>query len=170
MKILRLLVSNTDVLSCALLSSFECAAVFDLQKRFANEYNMLCLHVWMLLVRLRSEGKDGKDIAQMVYETFQDNVETRVRAEGVKVRLNKWLNELEQMFYGMSFAFDKSLTGEEVITNALLRNFYNDDQSKQKPAEILSRYVTRELACLAKTESEHVLAGKIKFSDDILSR
>lgn len=46
---------------------------------------MLCLHVWMLLVRLRSEGKDGKDLAQMVYENFQDNVEARVRAEGVKV-------------------------------------------------------------------------------------
>jgi hypothetical protein len=73
------------VLSYALLSSFECAAVFDLQKKFANEYNILCLHVWMLLVRLRSEGKDGKDIAQMVYETFQDNVEARVRGEGVKV-------------------------------------------------------------------------------------
>ena len=39
----------------------------------------------MLLVRLRSEGKDGKALAQMVYETFQDNVEARVRAEGVKV-------------------------------------------------------------------------------------
>ena len=46
---------------------------------------MLCLHIWMLLVRLRSEGKDGKDLAQMVYELFQDNVEARVRAEGVKV-------------------------------------------------------------------------------------
>lgn len=41
--------------------------------------------MWMLLVRLRSEGKDGKALAQMVYETFQDNVEARVRAEGVKV-------------------------------------------------------------------------------------
>ncbi len=77
--------SSICMLSYALLSSFECAAVFDLQKKFANEYNMLCLHVWMLLVRLRSEGKDGKDIAQMVYETFQDNVEARVRGEGVKV-------------------------------------------------------------------------------------
>lgn len=46
---------------------------------------MLCLHMWMLLVRLRAEGKDGKALAQMVYEAFQDNVEARVRAEGVKV-------------------------------------------------------------------------------------
>ena len=41
--------------------------------------------MWMLLVRLRSEGKDGKALAQMVYEAFQENVEARVRAEGVKV-------------------------------------------------------------------------------------
>ena len=61
----------------------------------------------------------------------------------LQVRLNKWLNELEQMFYGMSFAFDKSLSGDEDITGALLRNFYNDDKSKQKPAEILARYATR---------------------------
>ena len=84
---------------------------------------------------------------QVVLRDISDNVASCLFACNCdafkQVRLNKWLNELEQMFYGMSFAFDKSLTGEEVITNALLRNFYNDDQSKQKPAEILSRYVTR---------------------------
>ncbi|KAL3156578.1 hypothetical protein ABBQ38_000868 [Trebouxia sp. C0009 RCD-2024] len=143
--------------------------VFKLERKFASEYNMLCLHMWMLLVRLRSEGKDGKALAQMVYELFQENVEARVRAEGVKVRLNKWLNELEQMFYGMSFAFDKSLSGDEDITGALLRNFYNDDKSKQKAADILARYTTRELACLVKTESEHVMSGQIRFSDDLFS-
>ena len=110
----------------------------------------------------------------------------------LQVRLNKWLNELEQMFYGMSFAFDKSLSGDEDMTSALLRNVYNDDKSKQKTADILARYATRseldylqyllhnmcccddvvsvlcrELACLAKTESEHVMSGRIKFSSDL---
>ena len=67
----------------------------------------------------------------------------------LQVRLNKWLNELEQMFYGMSFAFDKSLSGDEDMTSALLRNVYNDDKSKQKSADILARYATR-------SESGHV--------------
>ena len=60
-------------------------AVFGLQKKFADQYGMLCIHLWMLLVRLRSEGKDGMELAQMLHEAFQDNVEARVRAEGVKV-------------------------------------------------------------------------------------
>lgn len=61
-------------------------AVFGLEKKFVDKFNMLSVHMWMLLVRLRSEGKDGKDLAQMMYEAFQENVEARVRAEGVKVR------------------------------------------------------------------------------------
>lgn len=93
-------------------------------------------------------------LVQAVLRDIVGNVASRLFACNsdafIQVRLNKWLNELEQMFYGMSFAFDKSLTGDEVITGALLRNFYNDDKSKQKPAEILSRYVTRLAITLVK--------------------
>ena len=72
-----------------------CAAL-GLEKRFANTHALLCLHVWLALVRLRAEGRDGKDIAQMVYEDFQEDVERRVHAEGVKVRvfLYIWLVQL----------------------------------------------------------------------------
>ncbi len=58
----------------------------DLEYRFATTYSLLCLHVWLILVRLRAEGKDGRALAQMMYENFQEDVELRVRAEGVKVR------------------------------------------------------------------------------------
>lgn len=72
--------------ACHVLIVNTCDAVFGLERKFADRYSMLCIHMWMLLVRLRSEGKDGKDLAQMMYEAFQENVEARVRAEGVKVR------------------------------------------------------------------------------------
>ena len=65
---------------------YACCAALNLEYRFANTHAMLCLHVWLALVRLRAEGKDGKDLAQMMYENFQEDVELRVRAEGVKVR------------------------------------------------------------------------------------
>lgn len=60
-------------------------AAVGLEKRFAHEYSMLCIHVWMLLLRLRAEAKEGADMAQMMYEDFQEDVEMRVRASGVKV-------------------------------------------------------------------------------------
>ena len=54
------------------------------------------------------------------------------------------------------------------MADALLRNVYGDDPAKRKQAEILARYVQRELACLALTESESVMSGKLKFSTDFL--
>ena len=46
---------------------------------------MLSIHIWLLLVRLRAEEKEGKQLAQALYENFTEDVELRVRAEGVKV-------------------------------------------------------------------------------------
>lgn len=60
-------------------------AALGLPDRFAATYSLLCLHVWLLLVRLRREGDDGRELAQILYEGFQDDVELRVHAEGVKV-------------------------------------------------------------------------------------
>lgn len=31
---------------------------------FQQTHSSLCLHIWLLLVRLRAEGKDGKQLAQ----------------------------------------------------------------------------------------------------------
>ena len=31
---------------------------------FQQQHSSLCLHIWLLLVRLRGEGKDGKQLAQ----------------------------------------------------------------------------------------------------------
>ena len=53
---------------------------------FAQKYAVMCIHMWLLLVRLRAEGDDGKDLAQMLYEHFQEDVEAMVRAQGVTVR------------------------------------------------------------------------------------
>jgi hypothetical protein len=84
-------------------------AALGLEFRFANTHAMLCLHVWLALVRLRAEGKDGKDLAQMMYEDFQEDVEMRVRAEGVKVQSKPalWALQLLGLTCTLSPAFLK---------------------------------------------------------------
>ena len=85
----------------------------------------------MTLVRLRKEGAAGKSLTQLVYDNFQEDVEHRVRAAGVKVlvfapyktfdklryvpsgisrppgRISKHLADQEQIFFGTSLAYDK---------------------------------------------------------------
>ena len=81
----------------------------DVEASFRGSHAMLSLHVWLVLQRLRGEdmGEAGKGVSQAMYDTFQDDVEYRVHSEGVRVRVKKWLTELEQAFYGSSLAYDQ---------------------------------------------------------------
>lgn len=132
---------------------------------FQHTHAMLCLHVWMVLKRLRIEGKPGKKISQIMYDEFQDDVEHMVRTAGVQVRLQKHLSELEKQFYGSCTAYDRALGPDppETLASALYRNVYQANEEKKQASALLERYVRRELACLSKTDSQVVLRGRIRF-------
>lgn len=141
-------------------------AALELPDDFHYMHSLLCLHVWLLLTRLRPEGKIGKKLSQMLYDNFQDDVESRVRAAGVKVRVSKQLVDLEKQFYGSSFAYDKALKGDgsEDLATALHRNVYQKEASKREAAGLLARYVKRELACLSMTPTDSIFRGNVRLS------
>ena len=94
-------------------------------------------------------------------------METRVRREGVVVRLSKWMRELEGAFYGSSTAYDNALASSEgglppgshdPLAASLRRNVAMGEGMATDSA-LLARYVRYQLACLALTASTDVLAG-----------
>ena len=92
-------------------------------------------------------------------------METRVRAEGVSVRLSKWMRELEGAFYGSSTAYDAALAAPQhtpgmpdALAGALRRNVFMGEGAPGDAAA-LARYVRHVLACLALTPTEAVMAG-----------
>ena len=140
---------------------------FEIERSFRGEHSALVLHVWLVLRRLREEGESGKALAQVLYDTFQDDVEHRVHAEGVRVRVNKWLNELEQGFYGSALAYDNALTGGSGdFAKVLHRNVFHGEGDAETlgRAKKLERYVRRELGCLAATNGKAVREGRVRFS------
>lgn len=135
-----------------------------MEPSFRGTQAMLGLHVWMVLKRLRGKGDAAKKAAQAMYDTFQDDVEHRVHAEGVRVRVGTLLNELEQQFYGSALAYDKALTGAKgELAKALYRNAFHQEGDPGR-ARVLERYVRRELGCLNMTDLAVVLDGRIRFS------
>ena len=115
---------------------------------------MRCLHVWLCLGRLRKEGEDAKEFSQIFYDAFQDNVERRVYDEGVRVRVRKWLQDLERTFYGNAVSYDKALDlGGAELVKALHRNVYEGEGDVER-AKALERYVRHHLASLALTDGD----------------
>lgn len=145
--------------------------VLNVEDSFRGSHAMLSLHVWLVLQRLRGEdmGEAGKAVAQAMYDTFQDDVEYRVHAEGVRVRVKKWLTELEQAFYGSSLAYDQALQGGSGdLAKVLYRNVFHGEGDVER-SKVLERYVRRELGCLSMTDRAAMLEGRIRFSGVVMT-
>lgn len=152
-------------------------ATFKLEKTFRTTHAMLVLHTWMCLVRLRAEGKDGSDFGQFLYDVYNQDLERRVVAAGVKMLFSKWIKELEKMFYGAVMAYDKAMQPEaskDDLACTLWRNVFAEDDSLMPTGELaipvqnLARYVRREIACLTMTDKDALLSGNILFSTDLM--
>ncbi|KAG2312459.1 hypothetical protein Bca52824_024016 [Brassica carinata] len=111
--------------------------VFNLEKTFKITYSLLVFHMWLVLRRLKEEGKDGVDIGQYVYEIYNHNVEVRESKAGVNLLLLTWMKELERIFYGNVVAYDAALLykssygGKASLMQSLTefdcRNIFSDD-------------------------------------------
>ncbi|KAG8080525.1 hypothetical protein GUJ93_ZPchr0007g5962 [Zizania palustris] len=84
--------------------------VFQLEKTFKTTFSLLVLHMWLILRRLKEEGKDGVKFGQYIYEIYNHDVELRVSKAGVNLLLTKWMKELEKIFYGNIVKYDAAIS------------------------------------------------------------
>lgn len=126
------------------------------------------LHVWMCLVRLKVEGKDGRFVYRKLVEIMWQDVEERMKVMGVddsSVRRES-LRELVENFYGLIFAYDEGLLSHDrVLAAALWRNMFHDKQNTDaiKLAEMVD-YVRRQVRHLDRLDSKQFLeTGEVKW-------
>jgi len=140
----------------------------ELPDTFQSWFVILHLHIWMCLVRLKTEGKDGRYLYRKLVEMMWHDVEERIKNLGTidstVVRDN--LRVLLKQFYGLTIALDEGLLCDDtVLATALWRNlFYN---KKETDAEVLARlveYVRKNVQHLETYSREHLLFRGGKFT------
>lgn len=147
---------------------------------FMAPFSLLSLHMWLVINRLHQEpeSQDNKLFLHSLYhDYFYKDIERRVYAHGVQIRVGKWVDKLQKQFYGTSFAYDKAIRAEggsqeqqAALVDALVKNMYNADQNNRPWAELTSRYLIRELQCLGETSAAAVYKGHVRFSADIVKQ
>eukprot|EP01025_Chloroclados_australasicus_P044074 TRINITY_DN4749_c1_g2_i1.p1 TRINITY_DN4749_c1_g2~~TRINITY_DN4749_c1_g2_i1.p1 ORF type:complete len:332 (-),score=23.99 TRINITY_DN4749_c1_g2_i1:477-1370(-) len=139
--------------------------VMGIPLEFQCSHSLFNLHMWILVTRLRREGLGGKKLMQKTYEIYQEEVSKTV-ANFVQVRLNQWLVELEQQFYGAATTYDKAISsgGDELYT-ALKRNIYLNKREKSEYAQVMEEYTLRQLGGINRMAQVDLLNGDVKFSD-----
>jgi len=147
--------------------------VFQLEKTFKTTFSLLVLHMWLVLRRLKEEGKDGVKFGQYIYEMYNHDVELRVSKAGVNLLLIKWMKELEKIFYGNIVKYDAAISPEarqDDLVNVIWRNIYAEEGSEAMDAaaapavQALARYTRREATCLSLTDKDSMFSGNFKFT------
>ncbi len=130
-----------------------------------GRFEMIALHLFLFLHRLR--GGDGalRSVAQDVTDTFFTDVDHSLRELGIgDIGVPKRMKKLAQMFYGRADAYGRAVDAEdrEALEAALCRNVR--PEADNWPAAVdLSVYVMSADRMLALLDQNALLAGEVRF-------
>lgn len=121
----------------AMVESLASSTAVGQRAPFATRYEILAVHVYLALQRLRQEKgspveSDVTQVMQVLFDEFWTDLRNRmlIEEEGFKlIQSAKWVKECEQRFFGMAFAFDECFPAhtsqpadKSLLQNAISRN------------------------------------------------
>jgi len=130
-----------------------------------GRFDMIVLHVVLVLYRLRAEGDAGRDLAQALFDMFFVDMDRNLREMGVgDLAVGSRVKGMAKAFYGRAAAYEAALTeGDSALADALRRNLYGTASAKPWELAAMSNYVPRAVASLVGQNGAELLAGRLDF-------
>jgi cytochrome b pre-mRNA-processing protein 3 len=127
-----------------------------------GRFDLLVLHLWMVLRRLRSVG-DAANVSQALFDRFCSDMDANLREMGVgDLAVPKRMRAFGEAFYGRSAAYDAALaSGREPLAQALCRNILNGVGMEN--ARRLATYVETTLAGLTNLDETAMFGATWTF-------
>lgn len=143
---------------------------FNMPDTFNSWFRITELHVWMCLVRLAREGKEGEFIRNSMLTFMWQDIEKKAKklsekAASMTVR-KEGIQTLSEQFKAVLYGYDEGLlSNDKVLAGSLWRNFFEKDCKDVAHLEKLVEYVRKQLFELDKVESNVLLtSGLALFS------
>jgi len=138
---------------------------FGVPDTVSGRFDMVVLHLWMILTQLRADGAIAE--AQALFDRFCDDMDANLREMGVgDLAVPKRMKTFGEAFYGRSAAYDAAVVvGEGELRAALARNVLASDDPAA--AASLAGYVTRVVRDLAIIDSAALLSGVWRFPNPV---
>ncbi|MBZ9655242.1 ubiquinol-cytochrome C chaperone family protein [Phyllobacterium lublinensis] len=132
-----------------------------------GRYEMLSLHVFLFIRRIKGRTPALKSIGQEVTDEFFLDVDHSLRELGIgDSGVPKRMKKLARMFYGRIESYDKALDENDYtgLVAALARNIRPDNQEWQG-AQSLGKYVLLVTRHLEDQTDDMISGGKVTFPD-----
>ena len=133
-------------------------AAFGVPDTVDGRFDMLLLHLWMVLRRLR-RVQGGDERSQMLFDHFCADMDGNLREMGVgDLTVPKRMQKFGEAFYGRSIAYDAALdAGADPLAEALGKNILDGRDIAQ--ARRLAAYVDAALAALDGCDDAAIASG-----------
>ncbi|MEE2954998.1 MAG: ubiquinol-cytochrome C chaperone family protein [Pseudomonadota bacterium] len=133
---------------------------------FDGRFNMISLHVFLVLRRLKSNFTRSEKTSQALFDVMFADMDQSLREIGVgDLRVGKNVKVMVANFYGRISAFEKALrdSSDVLLIEAINRNVFPKEQSVQTNSEKIAQYIHFLKLQLDKISLDTILTGKLQF-------
>jgi len=132
-----------------------------------GRFDMVALHMALLLLRLKAEGAAGEALAQALFDIMFADMDRSLREMGVgDLGVGKRVKDMAAALYGRAAAYETGLQGADAMLEAAVaRNLYGTAAPSPGAASIatMARYVRQAAASLAAQPLTALAAGRIEL-------
>lgn len=130
-----------------------------------GRFDLIVLHLALLLRRLRSEGEPGRELSQGCFDAFCRDMDDNLRELGVSdLAVPRRMRSFGAAYYGRAAAYDRALaeTGDATLAETFGRNIY--PQGGGEPG-LLASYVRAAERELLRQDLATFARGQVRFPD-----
>jgi len=127
-----------------------------------GRFDMISLHLFLVLARLKGEGGQVEEFRQRLTDTFFLDMDRSLREMGVgDLSVGKKVRKMSEVFYGRVRAYEIALNGGGDLQDALRRNVYAEVPAEN--GERLVAWVRAASDSLRGQEAKDLMSGRVVF-------
>ncbi len=138
---------------------------FGVPDTLDGRFEMIVLHMVLVLGRLRREGEAGAALGQALFDTMVADMDQSLREMGVgDLSVSRRVKAMGQAFYGRANAYDTAIAVDDsALADALRRNLFGTVEPDDDETAAIAGYVRGAIAELDGQAGAALLAGVVGF-------
>jgi cytochrome b pre-mRNA-processing protein 3 len=130
-----------------------------------GRFEVLALHAFLVLNRLKREPGDAPAFAQELFDTMFADLDSALREMGAgDLGVGRRVKAMARGLYGRIAAYERGLADEAAMVAALRRNLFGTAAPDEAQLAAVGAYAKRQAAALAAQPATALLAGALAFA------
>lgn len=131
-----------------------------------GRFDMIALHVFLILRRLKRENDRSQATAQALFDAMFTDMDRGLRELGAgDLGVGRRVKLMAKAFYGRVAAYDQGLESDDHdLGEAILRNVFRGQENRREQAFMIASYMREQARSLDEQSVDSLLKGEVFFT------